>query len=106
MQHSAEVIIVGVGPAGISCAIVLGRCRRKVLLFDTGNQRNRKSTAMHSFLSREGEDPMEFLKKGRSELKKYGIAVHKQKIIAVEKSKDGFNLRSEEGNYFFCKKLV
>ncbi|TMI85862.1 MAG: NAD(P)/FAD-dependent oxidoreductase [Bacteroidetes bacterium] len=31
-----DVIIVGGGPAGLNAAVVLGRCRRNVLLFDKG----------------------------------------------------------------------
>ena len=106
MQNSAEVIIVGGGPAGLSCALVLGRCRRKILLFDTGNQRNKSTHSMHAFLSRDGENPAEFIKKATADLKKYGVRINKQKIISVESSKGGFSLRSEEGNYFFCRKLV
>ncbi len=106
MENSAEVIIVGGGPAGLSCALVLGRCRRKVLLFDTGNPRNKKSHAMHAFISREGEDPAEFRRKTRAELKKYGIRVYNQEMISVQRTPEGFHLRSAEGNYFFSKKLV
>jgi thioredoxin reductase len=106
MENSAEVIIVGGGPAGMSCALVLGRCGRKVLLFDTGNQRNKSSHSMHAFISRDGEDPVAFLRKTKGELKKYGIRSYQQEIISVERSPDGFHLRSAEGNFFFSKKLV
>ena len=53
-----DVIIVGGGPAGLSAALVLGRCRRKVVVFDTGQPRNAASHAMHGFLSRDGTHPI------------------------------------------------
>ena len=40
-----DVIIVGAGPAGLSAALILGRCRRTVLVCDTGQPRNAASHA-------------------------------------------------------------
>jgi hypothetical protein len=40
-----DVIVVGGGPAGLNAALVRGRCRRKVLLFDDGKPRNAVSHA-------------------------------------------------------------
>src|SRR5437763_7770761 len=57
-----DAIIIGGGPAGLSAALVLGRCRRRVLLCDAGQQRNRSSHAMHGYLTRDGIPPSEFLK--------------------------------------------
>ena len=61
-----DVIIVGAGPAGLSAALILGRCRRSVLVCDTGRPRNAASHAMHGFLTRDGMPPREFLRIGRA----------------------------------------
>src|SRR6185295_19051123 len=47
-----EVAIVGAGPAGLSAALMLGRCRRKVVVFDDGQPRNAASLAAHGYLTR------------------------------------------------------
>ena len=52
-----DCLVVGAGPAGLSAALMLGRCRRRVLVCDTGEARNRWSDAVHGFLTRDGTPP-------------------------------------------------
>jgi len=66
-----DVVVVGAGPAGLSAALVLGRCRRSVLVCDNGHPRNEASLAMHSFLTRDGMPPLEFLRLAREQLAPY-----------------------------------
>lgn len=68
-----DVIIVGGGPAGLSAALILGRCRRRVIVCDAGNPRNRAAQELHGFLSRDGIDPLELLRLGRGEIERYGV---------------------------------
>jgi thioredoxin reductase len=66
-----DVVVVGGGPAGLSAALVLGRCQRRVLLCDNGHPRNEASQAMHGYLSRDGIPPLEFIRIARGELAPY-----------------------------------
>src|SRR3954462_11054139 len=68
-----DVLIVGGGPAGLSAALVLGRCRRRVLVVDSGRPRNAAARAMHGYLSRDGINPRQLLRLGREEIARYGV---------------------------------
>ena len=66
-----DVVIVGAGPAGLSAALVLGRCCRSVLVCDRGTPRSWASKAMHSFISCDGVAPSAFRQRARKELSRY-----------------------------------
>jgi len=70
-----DVVIVGAGCAGLSAALVLGRCRRRVLVCDGGQPRNAPSTGVHTFLSRDGILPQELLRISRQQLEPYPLVV-------------------------------
>jgi thioredoxin reductase len=102
-----DVIIVGGGPAGLNAAVVLGRCRRKVIIFDTGEQRNRSSHGMHNYLTRDAILPSDFLKLCYAEIKKYGVNLLFKKITNARKNKDDvFVVHDEQSNIYYSKKLL
>jgi thioredoxin reductase len=78
-----DVAVIGGGPAGLSAALMLGRCRRRVLLCDVGEPRNRRSRALHGYLTRDGIAPREFNDLGRHELAAYGIEFRCVGVTAV-----------------------
>lgn len=71
MHSMFDVVIVGAGPAGLSAALILGRCRRKVLVCDAGHPRNAASQALHGYLTRDGIEPADLLRIGREQLRPY-----------------------------------
>ena len=86
-----DCIIVGGGPAGLQAALILGRCLRKVVVCDSGGQRNKYSKAMHAFLTRDNIPPEEFLQLAHKELLKYEtVSFIKQEVTSVKKIPDGF----------------
>ncbi|HEV2405825.1 MAG TPA: FAD-binding protein [Ktedonobacterales bacterium] len=64
-----DVIIVGAGPAGLSAALILGRCRRHVLVLDDGQPRNAAAHELHGYLTRDGVPPGEIGRLGREQLR-------------------------------------
>jgi thioredoxin reductase len=102
-----DVIIIGGGPAGLNAAVVLGRCRRKVYLFDTEEYRNKSSHGMHNYLTRDHIKPVEFVNICHEELEKYGVTRIKQRIVHARKNDEGiFVARDGAGNIYHSKKLL
>jgi thioredoxin reductase len=87
-----DVIVVGGGPAGLSAALMLGRCRRRVLVCDRGEPRNRYSRALHGYLTRDGIPPSEFNAIGRDELTTYGIECRATKVVSAAPVNTGFEV--------------
>lgn len=88
-----DTIIVGGGPAGLSAAIVLGRCGRRVLVMDSGKPRNYASRGVHNFLSRDGIGPGELKRLGLRELRKYGVEYQDGRVATAECTQGGFKVR-------------
>jgi len=106
MMAQFEVAIVGGGPAGLSAALMLGRCRRTVVVFDDGRPRNAASRAAHGFLTRDGAAPALLLRKGLHEVARYGVQVRRGHVADVEGRDDAFVLRTAEGKAVGARKLL
>jgi thioredoxin reductase len=92
-----DVIIVGAGPAGLSAALMLGRCRRRVLVCDCQQPRNRASRGLHGYLTRDGIEPLELLRLGREELCRYDIEVLCARVVGAVRDDEHFEVMLESG---------
>ena len=102
-----DVIIVGAGPAGLSAALMLGRCRRRVLVCDTGRPRNAASRAMHGFLSRDGMAPAEFLAVARDQLQQYEtVEMRHVEVVHAECRDARFHVTLQDGVRLAARKLL
>jgi thioredoxin reductase len=103
-----DVVIVGAGPAGLSAALILGRCRRRVLVCDVGRPRNAASHAIHGCLTRDGIAPAEFLAIGRRELEPYTTVELRQRAVVSAKctAKSRFEIELDSGEQVRARTLL
>jgi thioredoxin reductase len=102
-----DVIIIGGGPAGLNAAVVLGRSRRKVLVFDNGQQRNIRSEGMHNYLTRDNIKPAEFIRIAREEAFRFNVLFRDIKAKSVTRQpKNRFRVTDEEGTSYLSKKIL
>jgi thioredoxin reductase len=101
-----DAIIVGGGPAGLSAALVLGRCRRRVLVCDDGHPRNAASHGLHGFISRDGIEPAELLRVAREQLRPYAVEFRQENVTAACKIEERFEVTLRHGEKLSSKKLL
>jgi len=103
-----DVIIVGAGPAGLSAALMLGRCRRTVLIIDSGKPRNARSHGLHGYLTRDGILPKDFLALGREELRQYHtVELREAEVDDAECTANSrFEVTLASGERFQSRKLM
>ena len=104
---SYDCIVVGGGPAGLSGALMLGRCRRSVLVCDAGQPRNARSSGLHGYLTRDGMQPGEFLRLARQDLTRYPtVEFHRGEVIEARRTSGGFSVVCTGGLRLSARKLL
>jgi thioredoxin reductase len=106
-EKVADVVIIGGGPAGLNAALVLGRARRSVIVFDDQKPRNLPVSASHGFFTRDGASPAELRRIGREQLKAYpSISFVPARVTDVVKTHDQFQVFSDINKVIWAKKIL
>lgn len=102
-----DCTVIGGGPAGLNATLVLGRARRKVILVDSNDARNKVTSASHGFVTRDGVTPSEFRELAHQEFSHYpSISTVEDKVIEIIKKADGFTIKTELGKEWATRKII
>ncbi|MFC5459810.1 NAD(P)/FAD-dependent oxidoreductase [Massilia niabensis] len=71
MEPEFDAIVIGGSYAGMSAAMQLARARRRVLVIDAGQRRNRFASHSHGFLTQDGTEAAAIAAQGRAQLMNY-----------------------------------
>jgi thioredoxin reductase len=102
-----DCAIIGGGPAGLNAALVLGRARRNVILFDSNKPRNAVTQESHGFITRDGIKPTEFRQIAHMEISRYPTVEYKNtEVISVIKNQMIFVLVTSMGEKYQSKTII
>src|SRR5690625_49118 len=102
-----DCAVIGGGPAGLNAALVLGRSRRKTILFDDNKPRNTVTSESHGFITRDGINPQELKRIAQEELSNYpDVRTEKQRVHRINKENSLFKVETESGKVYSAKKII
>ena len=102
-----DACIVGAGPAGLNAALLLGRCRRRVVVFDSGAPRNAASRGLHGFLTRDGTTPDMLRRIGREELARYRtVEVRDEAVVGAVRRDGSFEIHGASGFTLRARRML
>lgn len=102
-----DVIIVGGSYSGISAGLQLARARRKVLVIDAGQRRNRFAHSSHGFLGQDGRSPGTIASKARAQLQAYPkVEWLSQPAIQARSDDGGYVITAASGEQFAARHLI
>ncbi|WP_328523318.1 NAD(P)/FAD-dependent oxidoreductase [Kribbella sp. NBC_00359] len=90
-----DVAVIGGSVAGLQAALTLGRARRRVLLFDDGNPRNRTADHVHNYLGAENPSPADLLASGHHQLEQHDVEFRDTRVDEVSVDGDGLAVGSD-----------
>jgi thioredoxin reductase len=102
-----DALIVGGSYAGLSAALQLARARRKIMLIDAGQRRNRFARSSHGFLGQDGRAPGDIVADARAQLLAYPTVEWVDGHAATaQKTPAGFSVGTAKGETLEAKRLI
>lgn len=102
-----DAIVVGGSFAGLSAAMQLARARRRVLVIDAGQPRNRFAKASHGFFGQDGKPPYDILREAARQLSAYPtVRIVRGEASGATQVDGGFTVAMNDGREEQTARLV
>ena len=102
-----DAIVVGGGPAGLSAGLWLARYRKRVLVVDSGEQRNRWVEHAHGYLGSDPVAPGDLVSRARSQLLTYDeAALREGRARRARREEDGSFTVDVDGEELSARRIV
>jgi len=106
-QTEFDAIVIGGSYAGLSAALQLARARRRVLVVDAGQRRNRFASDSHGFLTRDGHPAAAIASEGRANVAAYPtVSWHNGLALDARADENGFIVDLDDGGTAHGQRLV
>ncbi|MGX4643169.1 NAD(P)/FAD-dependent oxidoreductase [Massilia sp. SYSU DXS3249] len=106
-QTEFDAIVIGGSYAGMSAAMQLARARRRVLVIDAGQRRNRFAGHSHGFLTQDGSEAAAIAAQGRTQLLNYpNLTWIEGKAAGALPRGEGFSVTLDSGEIVSGRRLV
>ncbi|NML23583.1 NAD(P)/FAD-dependent oxidoreductase [Pseudoflavitalea sp. G-6-1-2] len=102
-----EVAIIGGASAGLSAALTLGRARRRTIVFDAGEPRNKPAAHAQNIFTRDGTPPLELLRIAREQLKPYtSVQFSQSRVTGITQQSNRFIITNNKGETFSARRVI
>jgi len=93
-----DVIIIGKGPAGLSCAIYTSRANLRTLVLGMEHYLV-KTPVIENYFGFEKISGRELLEKGEAQAKKFGAEIKKEEVLSIKFDGKKFIVKTKKGEY-------
>ncbi|CAM4366085.1 thioredoxin reductase [Paenibacillus endophyticus] len=102
-----DCAIIGGGPAGLNAALMLGRSRRLVIVFDTNKPRNAVARESHGFITRDGIEPRELRRLAHQDIANYPtVTIKPDKVTEIKPMAGVFEVTTSNGVMYQARTVI
>jgi thioredoxin reductase (NADPH) len=101
-----DVVILGLGPAGLQAAVHAARRKTSVLLLGRINKSSLFSAHIENYFSLFNMSGAELLTRGLEQAQRFGAQIKEENVIGIDSEDGSFRIRTEGGSTIDARSLI